>query len=250
MTMIFYLTDCPTMELSEKVYSGSVNVYPTVLCMWKLIIWNHTNPYYWCTTRSHIGPTSFSDLHERCLEFKQSLQIYIVWDDTNLFSAIEYILPAHTSNVNELLNNELVRICEWLTVNRLSLSFMKTKYMLFHPTHNDISSLVISTATKLRGYTGFTLSVRPSVCPSTVGVQMITWIIFTGSQFDLGWDWIWASYHIKYAHNGWSCDLHIFGIPRAFDLYIKRDLIGIHNIRPGCCWNSIFVFFPICLRFS
>ena len=63
-------------------------------------------------------------------------------DDTNLFSTIEYTLPTHTSNVNELLNNELANIYEWLTVNRLSLNLTKTKYMIFHPVQKDISSLV------------------------------------------------------------------------------------------------------------
>ena len=49
---------------------------------------------------------------------------------------------------------------------------------------------------------------------------------------DLGWDWIWAPYLIKYAHNGWPCDLGIFGIPEvnfqatAFKLNIYRDLMG------------------------
>ena len=85
------------------------------------------------------------------------------------------------------------------------------------------------------GYTGFTLFVRPSVRPSAVSVRMITWILFIGFQFfrymhhlgeDLRWYWIWASYLIKYAHNGRSCDLSIFGIPevnfpaRAFKLDI------------------------------
>ena len=32
---------------------------------------------------------------------------------------------------------------------------------------------------------------------------------------DLGRDWIWASYFIKYAHNGWSCDLGTFVIPEV-----------------------------------
>ena len=32
---------------------------------------------------------------------------------------------------------------------------------------------------------------------------------------DLEWHWIWASYLIEYAHNGWSCDLGIFGIPEV-----------------------------------
>ena len=212
MTMMFYLTDCPTMELSKKAYSGSVDIYPTVLCMWKLIIWNHTSPYQWCTTQSYIRLTSFSDLHERYLELKQSLQICGVWDDTNLFSAIEYTLPAHTSNLNELLHNELACICEWLTVNRLSLSFMLRrggggytglnlkKYVIFHPIQNDISSLVIPPATKLsRGGGGvyWINHVRPSAHPSDRPSVRLSvrrrcpddnLIFFTGFQFDLGWD--------------------------------------------------------------
>ena len=55
---------------------------------------------------------------------------------------------------------------------------------------------------------------------------------------DLGWDWTWASYLIKYVHNGWSCDLGIFGIPeinfpvRAFKFHNYRNLIGPHDISP------------------
>ena len=32
---------------------------------------------------------------------------------------------------------------------------------------------------------------------------------------DIVWDWRWTSYLIKYVHNGWSCDLGIFGIPEV-----------------------------------
>ena len=84
---------------------------------------------------------------------------------------------------------------------------------------------------------------------------MITWIVSSDFNFllymhhlgeDLGWDWIWASYLIKYAHNGWSCDIGIFGIPevnlppRAFKLDIQRDLMRTHDISPRFCWISIF----------
>ena len=48
-------------------------------------------------------------------------------DDTNLFSTIEYILPTHTSNINELLNNELANIYELLTVKRITFNLTKTK---------------------------------------------------------------------------------------------------------------------------
>ena len=117
-------------------------------------------------------------------------------------------------------------------------------------------------------YTGFTLFVRPSVRLSfrpsvrqsirrpclddnlnSFNRISIFWQIYHLGK-DLGWDRIWASYLIKYAFNGWSCDLGIFGIlevnipARAFKFEIHRDLIGTHYISPGFCWMSIFVFFP------
>ena len=126
------------------------------------------------------------------------------------------------------------------------------------------------------GYTGFTLFVRPSVrlsvCLSVrpsvrpwVGVRMITLILFSGfKKFfyiyhlgqDLAWDWISASYLIKYAHTGRSCDLLIFGIPevnflvRAFQFGMKGVLSRIYDISPGFCWIIIFVFFLNFLRVS
>ena len=66
---------------------------------------------------------------------------------------------------------------------------------------------------------------------------------------DLAWDWISASYLIKYAHTGRSCDLLIFGIPevnflvRAFQFGMKGVLSRIPDISPEFCWIPIFVFF-------
>ena len=100
-----------------------------------------------------------------------------------------------------------------------------------------------------------------SVCPTVrpwVGVRMITLILFSGFKIffyiyhlgqDLAWDWISASYLIKYAHTGRSCDLLIFGIPevnflvRAFQFGMKGVLSRIYDISPGFCWITIFVFF-------
>ena len=117
--------------------------------------------------------------------------------------------------------------------------------------------IIIPPATKLRGVgilDSPCSSVRPSVrrrCPDDnfnffIGFQFFWYMYHSGE--DLGWDWIWASHLIKYAHNGWSCDLSIFGIPevnfsaRAFKRDIQRDLMGTHNISPGFCWILIFVF--------
>ena len=67
---------------------------------------------------------------------------------------------------------------------------------------------------------------------------------------DLAWDWISASYLIKYVHTGRSCDLLIFGIPevnflvRAFQFGMKGVLSRIYDISPGVLLNSNICIFP------
>ena len=46
-------------------------------------------------------------------------------DDTGIFSTIEYNIPTHLSNVNEILNHELAEVYDWLTLNKLSLNVKK-----------------------------------------------------------------------------------------------------------------------------
>ena len=61
------------------------------------------------------------------------------------------------------------------------------------------------------GYTGFTLFVHPSVLPPSVSGWLLELFSLDFNFYrymyplgeDLEWDWIWASYLIKYAHNGW-----------------------------------------------
>ena len=61
-----------------------------------------------------------------------------------LFSSNEYSLPTYTSNVDLLLNIELICICDCLIINTLSLNISRTKYMVFHPQQKGISQLVPS----------------------------------------------------------------------------------------------------------
>ena len=74
----------------------------------------------------------------------QLFKFILYADDTTLFSSIEYSLPTYTSNIDLLLNNELIHICDWLIINKLSLNISKTKYLVFHPYQKDISQLVPS----------------------------------------------------------------------------------------------------------
>ena len=82
---------------------------------------------------SILGPLLFL-IYMNDISNSSSLFKFILFaDDTNLFTTIEDTLPVGISKVDDLVNNELEKIYDWLTVNRLSLNITKTKLMIFHP---------------------------------------------------------------------------------------------------------------------
>ena len=93
---------------------------------------------------SILGPLLFL-IYMHDISYTSQLFKFILYaDDTTFFSSIEHSLPTYTSNVDLLLNNELINICDWLIINILSLNISKTKYMVFHPYQKDLSHLVQS----------------------------------------------------------------------------------------------------------
>ena len=69
---------------------------------------------------------------------------FILYADDNtctLFSTIEFSIPIHHSNVNQMLNHEFSLVCTWLNINKLSLNINKTKFMIFHPYQKEVSHL-------------------------------------------------------------------------------------------------------------
>ena len=126
------------------------------------------------------------------------------WKPCNKYAAIvfTYVYDKVPSMIKTMLHGNTKHVALGYNVHILCLYYF-TRYVVIPP------------ATKLRGGimdTPFS-SVRLSVRLSAVDVQMITRILFIGFQFlfwyryhldqDLGWDWIWGSYLIRYAHNGW-----------------------------------------------
>ena len=91
---------------------------------------------------SILGPLLFLIYMNDISNSSNLFKFILFADGINLFST-EYTLPTHTSNVNELRNNELATIYEWLTVNRLSLNLTKTKYMIFHPIESFTRQLAL-----------------------------------------------------------------------------------------------------------
>ena len=91
---------------------------------------------------SILGPLLFLIYMNDIPNVSDEFKFLLFADDTGLFSTIEYSIPTHLSNVNETLNHELAEVCDWLTLNKLSLNVKKTKFIVFHPYQKDISGMV------------------------------------------------------------------------------------------------------------
>ena len=65
-------------------------------------------------------------------------------DDTTLFRTMAYSLLALPREHNILINEELLKVNDWLVANRLSLNVNKTKYMIFHNSQKDISNFSLN----------------------------------------------------------------------------------------------------------
>ena len=57
-------------------------------------------------------------------------------DDTTLFCTIQFQSASDTN-----INQELVRVHDWLAVNRLSTNIKKTKYIMFHAINKSTDGL-------------------------------------------------------------------------------------------------------------
>ena len=85
---------------------------------------------------SILGPLLFliymNDIPQASSHFKFILYA----DDTTLFSTIQLQFASDTD-----INQELIRVHDWLAVNRLSLNIKKTKYIIFHAINKSTDGL-------------------------------------------------------------------------------------------------------------
>jgi hypothetical protein len=70
---------------------------------------------------------------------------FIIYADDTTLSSILSAFKARTNQVNieTKINNELSKICIWLTVNKLSLNVGKTKFTLFHTKQKKVKAPII-----------------------------------------------------------------------------------------------------------
>ena len=76
---------------------------------------------------SILGPLLFSICINDLPNFTDVFGLIMYADDTTLFCDFDNI-----NNTEETINDELIKLTEWLGCNQLSLNVNKTKFMLFH----------------------------------------------------------------------------------------------------------------------
>ena len=110
----------------------------------------------------------------------KALDTHRLTDDSNLFYADKSLL-----NIEQVINQELIKVNNWLTVNKLSLNIEKFNYVIFHP-HKKIDNYSGRRLGVLK-YWGFCVCVCVCVCRRHVELLIGLWPLITWP------DWFAAS---------------------------------------------------------
>ena len=90
---------------------------------------------------SILGPLLFNIYINDIIHSSTVFRFIIFADDTTLYTTLNT-----QEDINDILNDELVKINNWLKVNKLSLNVAKTKAMLFHMPQKRILNLRLKIA--------------------------------------------------------------------------------------------------------
>ena len=78
--------------------------------------------------RSVLGPLLFLIYVNDIYNASNKLEFFLFVDDTNLLYANKNLKSLET-----VMNDELLKIVDWLTASKLSLNVKKTNYIIFDP---------------------------------------------------------------------------------------------------------------------
>ena len=125
---------------------------------------------------SILGPLLFI-IYMNDIQFASNILHSVLYaDDTSLTTPLCAfripLLPSHNKELSRMINLELDKIHEWLTLNKLSLNVSKTKFMLFHHKKRNISKII------------------PTVEIDSIRIERVTVFNFLGLTVDenLTWD--------------------------------------------------------------
>ena len=88
---------------------------------------------------SVLGPLLFliyiNDFHNS----SEKLSFYLFADDTNLLYA-----DKNLKSLEKTVNNELVRVSDWLNANKLTLNAKKSNFVIFHPPLPRLTDILLN----------------------------------------------------------------------------------------------------------
>ena len=88
---------------------------------------------------SVLGPLLFliyiNDFHNS----SEKLSFYLFADDTNLLYA-----DKNLKSLEKMVNNELVRVPDWLNANKLTLNAKKSNFVIFHPPLPRLTDILLN----------------------------------------------------------------------------------------------------------
>ena len=82
---------------------------------------------------SVLGPLLFLLYINDLPNISNQLNFYLFADDTNL-----YFENTSLKTLEKIVNRELKKLYNWLSINRLSLNVSKTNYVIFHPFNKKV----------------------------------------------------------------------------------------------------------------
>ena len=158
---------------------------------------------------SVLGPLLFliyvNDMHRS----SNKLDFYLFADDTNLLYADKDL-----NNLETIVNEELLRLCEWLNSHKLSLNIAKSNFVIFHPYQHKVDHNV-------------SLEIFDNNSRQSVSLERKTYVKYLGVLIDGNLSW---KQHIDYISMKISKGIGIIArlrhlIPFSALLNIYRSLI-------------------------
>ena len=87
---------------------------------------------------SVLGPLLFLIYINDLPTISNKLKFYLFADDTNIYLESDDLI-----NLEKIMNKELVKLYEWLSINRLSLNISKTNFVIFAPINKRKATVTI-----------------------------------------------------------------------------------------------------------